>query len=319
MRQELVWMAIVFCIVGLSDALGGCDQAAEEILRNACPTKGELLSGIEYVNTHDENYKIEVQKCDERSYLAYIVCSGGGMKYIQCPEGISKCLGDQHDFGVWLFAWDPCNGPYSSEDVYSEELEDLIDKQYTIYDGLPAGVIKEETRVENDEIQMSCEIKFWKTPGYTGGVSVYAHVFNEDKYGCTPSYEERVAEAKARVRPDCERLAKLAYDRLPGGDEAMLRAQGDIETAKAIRDNVKPSKEEEAAYLCRLAGISCPGLDANQGLLDVEGPDPFPNKERDYTHWSHVVEQMEEAFRYEHYEEVHTIFVKGYEEYAEYY
>ncbi|HRS21420.1 MAG TPA: hypothetical protein P5510_06620, partial [Clostridia bacterium] len=185
------------------------------------------------------------------------------------------------------------------------------------YDALPGGVISIVSSGSDEGsggyFSTTYCILFWKSPQCWGFVTTDAGASCSEK--CRAEHEAMCAFA----RSECERLAKIVYDRLPTGDEAMLRAQDDIETAKTIRDNTKPSEEEKAAYVCRSAGISCPGLEENPGLFDIEEIDSYPDKERDYTHWSHVVEKMETEFRQKHYVEVHNIFMTGYEEYAEYY
>lgn len=56
------------------------------------------------------------------------------------------------------------------------------------------------------------EILFWKSPAITGSVKFNLGLGAD----CAPPSAERQAEAEALARSECERLAKLVHDRLPG-------------------------------------------------------------------------------------------------------
>ena len=88
------------------------------------------------------------------------------------------------------------------------------------YNGLPGGVIEEHTQIDPDgSIHIFIRLDFWKSRECRGDIYIQYGVSKIAMYGPTqPSFEERVAAAKAFCRPQIERLAKLMYSRLPEGE-----------------------------------------------------------------------------------------------------
>ncbi|MCX8117439.1 MAG: hypothetical protein N3G78_05870 [Desulfobacterota bacterium] len=87
------------------------------------------------------------------------------------------------------------------------------------YEGLPGGVIEEHEEVEKTgTVRIFVRLYFWKSRECHGNLYIQYGVNKIASHGMTrPSYEERVAEARAFCRPQIERLAKLIYSRLPEG------------------------------------------------------------------------------------------------------
>jgi len=82
------------------------------------------------------------------------------------------------------------------------------------YDSLPGGIIsivdEGSDAGSGGYFSATYDILFWKSPRYWGRVLTYASTSCLDK--CQAEHETLSAFA----RSECERLAKLAYDRLPG-------------------------------------------------------------------------------------------------------
>lgn len=88
------------------------------------------------------------------------------------------------------------------------------------YNGLPGGVIEEHTQIDPDgSIHIFIRLDFWKSRECRGDIYIQYGVSKIAMYGPTrPSFDARVAEAKAFCRPQIERLAKLMYARFPEGE-----------------------------------------------------------------------------------------------------
>ncbi len=204
-------IVLIFCVIGLSVAQDKNFDSAkeEEILRSICPTEDELLVGIEL--DHRE-YDITVNKGDNPENVC-LRCYIRGERLTQCPDPIvPQRVGFYGDCGVDLYAWNP-KQCYPSPESFYKSFRSVSDK-YEIYDGLPVALITDYGNAEHTAYTYN--IYFWKSPAYGGHVHVGLGADPLNQYGCTPTDEERAAGANAYARSECERLAKLAYDRLPG-------------------------------------------------------------------------------------------------------
>jgi len=212
--KELAGIVLIFCAMGLSVAQDeNFDPVKEEeILKNACPTSSEIVLPVDEVD-RDEWANIYNGDCYTIVYYVY-----SGYKQLQCPDTAASInTHDWYEVTISL-SGENCMPPrYPSEDYFRSHNLFPADGD-EVYDGLPGGVINVGCGgSENNFVftNIECEIDFWKNPQYNGYVSIWVQVHDFDEYGCTPPYEERVAESKISARSECERLAKLMYDRLP--------------------------------------------------------------------------------------------------------
>lgn len=96
--------------------------------------------------------------------------------------------------------------------------------------------------------QLRYQVFFWKDPYYC--CSVTTQITTSCLYLCRQEHEKVLPEA----RSECERLAKLVYDRLPGGDVAREPVPTGTEDGNLAGSQVQSFREEAQAKMKELEG-----------------------------------------------------------------
>ena len=146
------------------------------------------------------------------------------------------------------------------------------------YEGLPGGVIEEHMEVDSyGSVNIFTRIYFWKSRECNGDIYIQYRVSNSYR-NTRPSFEERVAAARAFCRPQIERLAKLIYSRLPEGTGS---SKEDVFSTPSGSEGSQQEPLSAEATLLAVAGGSMVmalgaffqllGMGGLQNITDVRG------------------------------------------------
>jgi len=192
---------MAFCFIGLSSAQGGSqDQAAiEQALRNAL-TDADLTPGYSWNLTYSDISDKRAQKNWDANRIDYLG-SDGTVKLSQWFSEYADLrsngrLQTAADFRSWRL-----------------NLSNSQGENAQAYDSLPGAVITSQNSGEENSggyFDSSYDIWFWKNPQYYGFITTHATT------SCLNRCKQDHERISALARSECERLAKLAYDRLPG-------------------------------------------------------------------------------------------------------
>jgi hypothetical protein len=181
-------------------------------LRNALPSASELPAGVvnrlnEYEPDYSgsDNLNIRVVK----SWRAYL-----------SPEPAGDSI-----WGCNIAWYHPGYGPFETAEAYIEHRSRTIGRYGTPwlpYNELPGGLINETYWDSEGNSFIYCEILFWKSPYCVGEVMIAAQIDknipNNPASPPAATFYSRDSYAKAFIRTEAERLAKLIYSRLPDAD-----------------------------------------------------------------------------------------------------
>jgi hypothetical protein len=187
-------------------------------LRNAFPLASELPAGV--VN------RVEVFEPDY---------SGSDNLNIRVEQGWRAYLSPE-PAGDWIWgsntAWYyPGYGAFETAEVYIEHYSQTTGTYGTPwlpYNELPGGLINETYKDSEGNSFVFCEILFWKSPYCVGEVMIAAQIDknlpNNPANPPAATFYSRDSYAKAFIRTEAERLAKLIYSRLPDADGNIIPA-----------------------------------------------------------------------------------------------
>ena len=193
-------------------------EVIKQILANAMPQTSELAQNIKWDKPSEQfDGKEQTDVFANRSWSgkSLFVCYNPTTKKNQHEtDGFyisSDLLYRQGDYGYYK----------SAEEHRNEMLKILGKHGHILYSDLPGAIIqyisKDSGSHSFKQWEAECSIHFYRSPYCIGHIRVRGVVNEPTNVQCQPSFDARVNEIKSYVRPECERLAKLIWSRLPEG------------------------------------------------------------------------------------------------------
>lgn len=226
MRFRRKALLFLFLVITLSVSFPGYKTACALVAQTTGKT---LLDALPQVSDMPEGYQFG--KSEGEGFHDYSEQSSGAYSFITGKRTYSWTNKYGKSFTAYDFIRIASYANYREgiNDSYAEWSPEKFrahhltqgEKGHSVkpYNGLPGGVLEEHTQIDPDgSVRIFMRLDFWKSRECRGEIYIQYSVSKIAMYGITqPTFEERVAAARAFCRPQIERLTKLIYERLPEG------------------------------------------------------------------------------------------------------
>ncbi|PKN38705.1 MAG: hypothetical protein CVU62_00450 [Deltaproteobacteria bacterium HGW-Deltaproteobacteria-2] len=285
MRFKSKALLFLFLVITLSVSFAGHNTAFALVAQTTGKT---LLDALPQISDMPDGYHFD--KREGEGFHDYSAQSSNSYSFITGKRTYSWTNKNGMSFTEYDFIRVASYGNYREgiNDSYAEWSPEKFralrltwgEKGHSIkpYEGLPGGVIEEHTEVDSyGSVNIFTRIYFWKSRECNGDIYIQYRVSNSYR-NTRPSFEERVAAAKAFCRPQIERLAKLIYSRLPEGTGS---SKEDVFSTPSGSEGSQQEPLSAEATLLAVAGGSMVmalgaffqllGMGGLQNITDVRG------------------------------------------------